>query len=55
MGVISKIRDKSGIAVGIIAVGLILFILGDDIFRNFATGGTSENKVVGKIDRKSVV
>ena len=54
MGVISKIREKSGIAVGIIAVGLILFILGEDIFKNFATGGTSENRVVGKINGRNI-
>jgi peptidyl-prolyl cis-trans isomerase D len=31
MAIISKIREKAGIAVGVIAVGLILFIVGGDI------------------------
>lgn len=31
MAIISKIREKAGIAVGVIAIGLILFIVGGDI------------------------
>jgi peptidyl-prolyl cis-trans isomerase D len=31
MALISKIREKTGLAVGIIAFGLILFLVGGDI------------------------
>lgn len=32
MALINKIREKSGLAVGVVAVGLILFIVGGDMF-----------------------
>ena len=31
MAIISKIREKSGLAVGLVALGFILFLLGRDI------------------------
>jgi peptidyl-prolyl cis-trans isomerase D len=47
MGVISKIRERSGIAVGIIALGLALFVVGDDFLRFLSVGGS--NDAVGEI------
>ncbi len=49
MALINKIREKSGIAVGFLAVALMLFIVGGDIFSgNSITGGLfggDQNKV----------
>ena len=43
MGVINKIRERSGLAVGIIATGLILFLIGGDLLsvNSILLGGSS--------------
>lgn len=48
MALINKIREKSGVAVVIVAIGLMLFIVGDDILRNF-TGGGQTSQEIGEI------
>lgn len=48
MAIVNKIRERSGIAVAVIAVALLLFIVGGDIFSNRNGGGlfgSSDNKV----------
>lgn len=46
MGVINKIREKTGLAVGIIAVGLGLFVVGGDLLGpNSTLLGNSRNEV----------
>jgi peptidyl-prolyl cis-trans isomerase D len=47
MAIVNKIRERSGIAVAVIAVALLLFIVGGDIFSNNSTGlfGSSDNKL----------
>ncbi|MCS6823669.1 MAG: peptidylprolyl isomerase [Cytophagaceae bacterium] len=45
MGIINKINEKSGIIVGAIAIALILFILGNDIFSNNPVLNVFGNKV----------
>jgi len=53
MALIGKIREKSaGIVVAFIAIGLALFIIGDDFFRYFNKGGQS--KVIGVFDGKEI-
>ena len=53
MALIGKIREKSaGSVVAFIAVGLALFIIGDDFFRYFNKGGQS--KVIGVFDGKEI-
>ncbi|MGY6559105.1 MAG: peptidylprolyl isomerase [Nitritalea sp.] len=54
MALIKKIRQKTGLAIGVIAVGLIFFLVGGDILSPNSTllGGTS-NKV-GEIAGESV-
>ncbi|GAB3999281.1 SurA N-terminal domain-containing protein [Spirosoma daeguense] len=54
MSVINKIRERSGLAVGIIAVSLILFIVGGDLLggRSLLFGGNQQE--VGKIDGQSI-
>ncbi len=54
MAVIGKIREKAGIIVGVIAVGLALFIVGDDFFRYFQKGRKGQEKVVGIFDGKEI-
>ena len=48
MGVFNKINERSGIVVGVIVVGLLLFLLGDLFTSNKLFGSGNEN--VGKID-----
>lgn len=47
MAIVNKIRERSGIAVAVIAVALLLFIVGGDIFSNRGGGlfGSSNNKL----------
>ena len=54
MSVINKIRERSGLAVGVIAVSLILFIVGGDLLggRSLLFGGNQQE--VGKIDGQSI-
>lgn len=54
MALIKKIRQKTGLAIGVIAVGLILFIVGGDILSpNSTLLGGSSNKV-GEIAGESI-
>ncbi|WP_338873500.1 SurA N-terminal domain-containing protein [Spirosoma sp. SC4-14] len=54
MSVINKIRERSGLAVGIIAVSLILFIVGGDLLggRSLLFGGNQQE--VGEIAGQSI-
>lgn len=47
MAIVNKIRERSGIAVAVIAVALLLFIVGGDIFsnQNNSLFGSSSNKI----------
>ena len=47
MAIVNKIRERSGIAVAVIAVALLLFIVGGGIFSNRGGGlfGSSNNKL----------
>lgn len=53
MGIINKIREKSGIAVGIIAVGLGLFIVGGDILGPNSSLFSTQQEV-GSIDGEDI-
>ena len=57
MALINKIRERSGIAVAVIAVALLLFIVGGDIFSSAQGGGSlfggNDNKV-GEIAGKDI-
>jgi len=55
MALINKIREKSGLAVGIITVGLILFLLGGDLLgpsSRLLGRGTSNS--IGQISGESI-
>ncbi|MBC3784268.1 peptidylprolyl isomerase [Spirosoma utsteinense] len=54
MSVINKIRERSGLAVGVIAVSLILFIVGGDLLggRSLLFGGDQQK--IGEIAGKSI-
>ena len=54
MSVINKIRERSGLAVGIIAVSLILFIVGGDLLggRSLLFGGNQQK--IGEISGQSI-
>ena len=45
MALIEKIREKSGIAIGFIAVSLIFFLVGSDLLSNRGTFGGGEQKL----------
>ena len=49
MALITKIRERSGLAVGIIAVSLILFIVGGDLLGGQNTLFGNNNQKVGEI------
>lgn len=49
MGVINKIREKTGLAVGIIAIGLGLFVVGGDLLGPNSTLLGNSNNEVGEI------
>jgi len=49
MALITKIRERSGLAVGIIAVSLILFIVGGDLLGGQSTLFGGNNQKVGEI------
>lgn len=55
MAIVNKIRERSGIAVAVIAVALLLFIVGGDIFSNQGGGlfGSAGNEV-GKINGTTI-
>jgi peptidyl-prolyl cis-trans isomerase D len=54
MALVTKIREKSGIAIGIIAISMILFIVGGDLLspNSKLLGGTKD--VVGVIDGNEI-
>lgn len=54
MSLINKIRERSGIAVAIIAVSLILFIVGGDLLGGQNTLFGGNNQKVGEIDGQSI-
>lgn len=54
MSLINKIRERSGLAVGVIAVSLILFIVGSDLLGGRSTLFGSNNQEVGEIDGKTI-
>jgi peptidyl-prolyl cis-trans isomerase D len=55
MAIVNKIRERSGIAVAVIAVALLLFIVGGDIFSNQGNGlFGSNNNQVGEINGTAV-
>ncbi len=54
MGLINKIREKSGIAVGIIAIGLGLFVVGGDILSPNSTLLGGDQTVVGEIAGREI-
>ncbi len=54
MGLINKIREKSGIAVGIIAIGLGLFVVGGDILSPNSTLLGGDQMVVGEIAGREI-
>jgi len=54
MALINKIREKSGIAVTVIAFSLILFMVGGDLMSPNSILGGSKNQVVGEISGKEI-
>ena len=54
MGIINKIRERSGLAVGVIAFGLVLFLVGGDLLsvNSFLLGGGSNT--LGEISGQEV-
>ena len=54
MSVINKIRERSGLAVGIIAVSLILFIVGGDLLGGRSTLFGGNQQEVGEIAGQSI-
>ncbi|MEO6282093.1 MAG: SurA N-terminal domain-containing protein [Dyadobacter sp.] len=54
MALINKIREKSGIAVTVIAVSLILFMVGGDLLGPNSILGGGNNQVVGEIAGKEI-
>jgi peptidyl-prolyl cis-trans isomerase D len=54
MALITKIREKSGIAVTVIAISLILFMVGGDLMGPNSMLGGGNNQVVGEIAGKEI-
>ena len=55
MALVNKIRERSGIAVTVIAIALLLFIVGGDIFQNkYGSLFGNSNNTVGEINGTSV-
>jgi peptidyl-prolyl cis-trans isomerase D len=54
MALITKIRERSGIAVGVIAFSLILFIVGSDLLGGQSALFGGNDQTVGKIDGQSI-
>ncbi|GAB3503130.1 SurA N-terminal domain-containing protein [Spirosoma knui] len=54
MSVINKIRERSGVAVGVIAVSLILFIVGGDLLGGRSTLFGGNQQEVGEIAGQSI-
>lgn len=54
MALINKIREKSGIAVTVIAISLILFMVGGDLLGPNSLLGGNNNQTVGEIAGKEI-
>lgn len=54
MSLINKIRERSGLAVGVIAVSLILFIVGSDLLGGQSTLFGNSNQEVGEISGRTI-
>ena len=54
MALITKIREKSGVAVTVIAISLILFMVGGDLMGPNSMLGGGNNQVVGEIAGKEI-
>ncbi|MBE9460708.1 SurA N-terminal domain-containing protein [Dyadobacter subterraneus] len=54
MALINKIREKSGIAVTVIAISLILFMVGGDLLGPNSILGGNNNQTVGEIAGKEI-
>ncbi len=54
MALINKIREKSGVAVTVIAISLILFMVGGDLMGPNSMLGGNSNQVVGEIAGKEI-
>jgi peptidyl-prolyl cis-trans isomerase D len=54
MALINKIREKSGVAVTVIAISLILFMVGGDLLGPNSILGGNSNQVVGEIAGKEI-
>ncbi|MBU1821668.1 MAG: SurA N-terminal domain-containing protein, partial [Bacteroidetes bacterium] len=54
MALINKIREKSGIAVTVIAISLILFIVGGDLMGPNSMFGGGNNQTVGEIAGRDI-
>lgn len=55
MALITKIREKSGVAAGAIAISLILFLVGSDIFQgNSSLFGGNDRTTVGEISGQTI-
>lgn len=54
MSLINKIRERSGLAVGVIAVSLILFIVGSDLLGGNNTLFGGNNQEIGTIDGRTI-
>ncbi|GLU55549.1 peptidylprolyl isomerase [Dyadobacter frigoris] len=54
MALINKIREKSGIAVTVIAISLILFMVGGDLMGPNSILGGNNNQTVGEIAGKEI-
>ncbi|WP_353721773.1 peptidylprolyl isomerase [Dyadobacter sp. 676] len=54
MALINKIREKSGIAVTVIAISLILFMVGGDLLGPNSLLGGNDNQIVGEIAGKEI-
>ena len=55
MALITKIREKSGIAAAAIAISLVLFLVGSDIFQGKSSLFGSNSQEVGKIAGESIM
>ncbi len=54
MALITKIREKSGIAAGAIAISLILFLVGSDLFQGRSSFFGDSKDVVGEIGGEKI-
>ncbi|MCY7353425.1 MAG: SurA N-terminal domain-containing protein [Cytophagaceae bacterium] len=55
MSLITKIREKSGVAIGVIAISLILFIIGGDLLSTNSFFGGGNSQKVGEIAGNTIL